>query len=117
MISTSKSTRHEDLHRKFLIYQDKLRVPEYFLFDPLGDYLQPRLQGYRLQRGKYVAIRPTGDRLKSKELGLLLQPEDDALRLIDEQTNTRLLTPRELAKVGQEEVARLRQEVERLRRK
>src|SRR5262245_15656801 len=35
---TSSSTRHEDQRRKFLLYQDTLRVQEYFLFEPLGDY-------------------------------------------------------------------------------
>jgi len=37
---TSCSTRREDLGEKKLIYAD-LGVKEYFLFDPLGEYLQP----------------------------------------------------------------------------
>src|SRR5260370_4266949 len=32
--NTSKSTREEDVDDKFVLYQDELRVPEYFLFDP-----------------------------------------------------------------------------------
>src|SRR5262245_15535305 len=55
---TSKSTRKEDLKTKFSLYQDVLKVFEYFLFDPFGDYLNPPLQGYRLQKGKYVPIQP-----------------------------------------------------------
>jgi len=47
---TSQSTRDEDVEDKYELYQDTLRVPEYFLFDPLGDYLQPPLQGHRLRR-------------------------------------------------------------------
>src|SRR3954453_23240268 len=39
---TSSTTRKEDLRTKFQIYQDKLKVREYFLFHPLGDYLKPR---------------------------------------------------------------------------
>jgi hypothetical protein len=98
---TSKSTRHEDLNRKFLIYQDQICVPEYFLFDPLGDYLQPRLQGFRLQRGKYVAIRPAGDHLKSSDLDRGARGRDD------ERTGERLLTPRELVAAGKSEMSRL----------
>src|SRR4029077_1440785 len=39
---TSESTREEDLDDKFAIYQDTIKVPELFLFDPLGEYLKPR---------------------------------------------------------------------------
>jgi len=47
---TSSSTADEDTGRKFELYRDVLRVPEYFLFDPLGDFLRPRLQ--RLSPGR-----------------------------------------------------------------
>lgn len=40
---TSRRTRWEDTHRKFKLYRDVLRVPEFFLFDPLGHYLDPPL--------------------------------------------------------------------------
>src|SRR5262245_18671996 len=69
---TSSSTRDEDVEGKFLLYRDKLRVAEYFLFDPLGDYLDPPLKGYRLRRGKYAAIKPIKGWLPSKVLGLHL---------------------------------------------
>src|SRR5438874_1585552 len=36
---TSSSTRREDVKKKFDLYQNTLKVKEYFLFDPLGDYL------------------------------------------------------------------------------
>jgi hypothetical protein len=54
---TSKTTRDEDIEDKFRLYRDVLQVPEYFLFDPLGDYLTPNLQCYRLVQGEYVRIR------------------------------------------------------------
>src|SRR5262245_54477245 len=41
---TSRSTRLEDLGTKRALYA-MLGVPEYFLYDPLGEYLQPPLQG------------------------------------------------------------------------
>src|SRR5208283_3959743 len=55
---TSRSTRREDKQRKFALYQDVLKVGEYFLFDPYDEYLDPPLQGYRLSKGQYVRIRP-----------------------------------------------------------
>jgi Uma2 family endonuclease len=77
---TSKSTRDEDLNFKFQLYE-RLKVKEYFLFDPLDDYLDPRLQGYRLRRGKYAAIRPVDGRLPSQVLGLHLEQDGRDLRL------------------------------------
>src|SRR5262249_30205404 len=70
---TSESTREEDLDDKFALYQNTLKVQEYFLFDPYGEYLQPPLRGYRLHRGRYVRIKPVKGRLPSKVLGLHLE--------------------------------------------
>ena len=44
---TSPSTRGEDLRTKHDLYA-RLGVTEYFLFDPLGEYLRPPLQGHQL---------------------------------------------------------------------
>ena len=33
-----------------------MRVKEYWLYDPLGEYLRPRLRGYRLVGGKAVTV-------------------------------------------------------------
>ena len=49
---TSRSTRKEDQGRKREVYAS-LGVGEYWLFDPTGDYLAPRLQGFRLHGGEY----------------------------------------------------------------
>ena len=51
---TSDSTRDEDLSKKKLCYE-RLGIEEYFLHDPYGDYLDPRLQGYRLGKNRYPA--------------------------------------------------------------
>jgi Uma2 family endonuclease len=106
---TSASTRTEDLTTKFEIYQDQIRIPEYFLFDPEADYLQPPLQGFRLLDAKYVPIAATANRLVSEQLGLELETSGHSLRLYDRESGRRLLTPRE-------ELAQLRAEVEQLRR-
>lgn len=127
---TSSSTRHADTHRKFDLYRDTLQVPEYFLFDPLGDYLIPRFQGYRLHEGEYIHIEPVDGRLPSVELGLHLVEMGDALRIWDPATKAVLLTglertakaelqaqqSNERAQKAEDELARLRLELENLRR-
>jgi Uma2 family endonuclease len=92
---TSTSTFQEDQERKFALYRDVFHVQEYFLFDPLGECLEPRLQGFRLRRGEYVPIRRLKGRLPSKVLGLHLEPDDWELRLYDPKANRWLLTPPE----------------------
>ena len=84
---TSKKTQKEDQDKKKKIYQDILKVPEYFLFDVTGDYLNPNLQGWRLVRGKYRKIRPPKlrekNRLYSEILGLFLVAEGRIMRFYD----------------------------------
>lgn len=80
---TSESTRLEDERKKKPLYA-KLGVREYFRFDPEGEYLEPRLQGYRLGGGRYRRMRPAADgSLRSRALGLVLTLEGDRLRVID----------------------------------
>ncbi len=93
---TSSSTRDDDLTRKKDLYEH-LGVDEYFLHDPEGDYLSPRLQGFRLLHGRYVSLRPNADgSLESHTTGLTLQVEGTSLRLIDTATGERLLRVEEV---------------------
>jgi Uma2 family endonuclease len=90
---TSKSTRKEDTGKKFLLYRDVLKVREYFLFDPFGDYLKPdRLRGYRLRKGEYVPITLVEGRMPSLTLGVHLEAVGEMLRLYDPETNAWLPT-------------------------
>ena len=89
---SSKSTRLEDLRKKFDLYRDELKVREYFLFDPLGEYLDPPLQGYRLLEGEYVPIGPEAGRLPSEAVNLHLEADGAQVRLFDPATGRRLLT-------------------------
>lgn len=112
---TSPSTRHEDLGNKRAVYAD-LGVREYFIFDPLGEYLTPRLRGYRLVGDEYVPMN--GGPLASEVLGLELRVEEEQLRLFDPARGEYLLYPDELQMEAQkleQENARLRAELERLR--
>lgn len=109
---TSSSTRNEDLRHKFTLYQDTLRVSEYFLFDPLGDYLDPPMRGYRLRGGKYQPIRLLRGRLTSRTLGLQLERHGEALRLFDPATGQLLPTPRERLQLAESHVEQAEARVE-----
>src|SRR5262249_28192407 len=52
-------------------------------FDPLGEYLKPPLQGYRLRKGVYHPIRAVNGRFRSEVLGLHLERSGRDLRLWD----------------------------------
>jgi Uma2 family endonuclease len=94
---SSPSTWREDLIEKSALYA-RLGVAEYFLFDPEGDCLDPRLQGFRLENGAYVALTPAEDGgLTSTELGLRFTVEDYMLRLSDLETGETVLTRSERA--------------------
>jgi hypothetical protein len=56
---TSRKTRRKDTGLKKEVYE-RIGVEEYILFDPLGEYLRPQLQGYRLVRGRYQSAHPLG---------------------------------------------------------
>lgn len=104
-------------------YRDDLQVPEYFLFDPRGDWLPERLRGYELRAGEYLRIRPgpTG-RLLSRQLGLELGEHEGRLRYRVPGADRPLPTATERAQLeliradaAEAEVARLRAELQRLR--
>ncbi|MFO0960835.1 MAG: Uma2 family endonuclease [Isosphaeraceae bacterium] len=92
---TSKSTRANDEGPKRLLYQDVLKIPEYFLFDPTEDYLKPSLQGYRLVNGAYQPIGLVDGRMRCEILGLDLVREGKMLRLYDAATGLKLLNSKE----------------------
>jgi Uma2 family endonuclease len=78
---TSRSTRLEDQGYKRALYE-MLGVREYYLFDPLAEYLQPPLQGYRLVEDDLVTVEPDAEgTFISQELGLRIRSEGSNLRL------------------------------------
>lgn len=114
---TSESTRDEDVEKKKLY--ERLGVEEYFLFDPLGEYLRPRLQGLRLEGGRYQPLVQRVDgALESRTTGLVLKPEGKQLRLVDKETGEVLLTAAETDEArlaAEDRIRSLEQELKRLR--
>jgi Uma2 family endonuclease len=100
---TSRKTKKTDTIAKPKLYC-RLGVKEYFLFDPTQDYLEPPLQGYRLDGDRYLRIAADArGRLVSKELGLRLQAEKGQLMLYRIDTGERLLTEREARRAAEAE--------------
>ena len=96
---TSKSTRKEDERRKKDFYE-RYGVPEYWQFDPTGDYLDPILKGRALGAdGRYRELaleeRDGGLCRFSEVLGLDLRLEGERLRFFDPKRGKYLLTPEE----------------------
>ena len=116
---TSDKTRKEDTGSKKTRYE-RLGCEEYFLFDPYGDYLDPRLQGYCLESGRYQTLTANPDgSLFSRTTGLILRVEGKKLRLVDAATGEKLLWDEELEprlREAEERAARAEEELARLRR-
>ncbi len=119
---TSSSTRRQDREEKRLLYES-LGVTEFFLFDPLGDYLKPPLRGFRLAGDYFVPLepQPLGEgnwRLQSQVLNLELHTDGSHLRLFDPATKQYLLSPAEQAqarRTAEARAVRAEAEVERLK--
>ena len=88
---TSRSTRREDQGKKFRIYQDDLKVREYFLFDPLAEYLKPpcKATGWSRANTARSSRSPAGCRARS--WACTWKPTADLVRLFDPATGRRLL--------------------------
>ncbi len=99
---TSRETADEDQGPKRALYQE-LGVREYFLFDPLGEYLPQPLVGYRLIGEEYEPLPPAADGgLLSAELGVRVVPEGASLGLISFRTGERVPTPPEAYRLLEE---------------
>lgn len=111
---TSSKTRYVDLGEKRVRYAE-LGVQEYYIFDPLDDYLEPRLRGHQLVNGELLPL--PGPRLISRLLNVELRAVDNTLRLADITSDMLLPTPYELVveREAEAEIERLRAEIERLR--
>ena len=89
---TSQGTQEQDQSFKKTLYA-QLEVQEYWLFDPKGEWIADKLEGYRLQGEEYVAIANG----ISQQLQLRLAVEDTLISFYCLDTGEKLLIPEELA--------------------
>lgn len=95
--TTSRKTRRVDVVTKPKLYA-RLGVKEYFLFDPDHEYLDPPLQGYRLDGKAFRQLRPAADgSLITEQLNLRLIEETGEVEFYRLDTGERLLTADERA--------------------
>ena len=91
---TSRSTKAEDLGEKKGLYAF-LGVKEYVIFDPLEEYLEPRLKLYRLSGEEYLPV--VGSPITLETVNLELHVVDDELKLRDATTQKFLNPPEKRA--------------------
>ena len=110
---TSKGTQDEDIVTKPVLYAS-LGIKEYFLFDPLFEYLDKQLLGYRMVDGEFVLIEPDldGD-LHSEELGVIFSIEDSLLRVVDPETGEFIPAMNEAMAIADREMQRAKEEAAR----
>ena len=114
--NTSKKTRNEDRGTKKKQYA-QIGVKEYFLYDPLAEWLDPQLQGFSLVHGAYERIAPgTDGSVPSKVLGIRFGLENGDLIMFDARTGERLLSAKERifqieerSRLAKKELRRLKQ--------
>ena len=112
---TSRSTRLEDKGNKRALYA-LLGVREYFLFDPLGEYLKPPLQGFTLVDGEYAPLPFESDGgIISRELGLKLYRDETVLRLFDLASGREVVRTEDLSDVLQQALSIVQQAEEHAR--
>ncbi len=90
---TSRTSRRTDQTTKRVRYAE-MGVEEYFLFDPLGEYLRGQLRVYRRDNQDLVPVVTRG-RYLSQLLGLELVVENELLRLVDPVSRVPYLTQAE----------------------
>jgi hypothetical protein len=100
---TSKGTEDQDKSFKKTLYE-QLGVQEYWLFDPKGEWIPEKLQGYRLRGETYESITDS----RSEPLQLRLAIDGKLIGFYREDTGEKLLIPDELVEaLHQENQARL----------
>ena len=115
---SSRGTWSKDLDEKYFLYE-QLGVQEYYIFNPLYPKNSPVFMAFELREGEFHKIEISGNRVKSKSLGLELVVVNNALRLFDPQRQEFLKTSAELAETvgeltGENQI--LRAEIEKLQK-
>jgi Uma2 family endonuclease len=105
---TSFGTKEQDEIFKKTLYE-QLGVNEYWLFDPISEWVEQQLRGYRLRGEIYEPIEDG----RSEPLQLRLVVEGRLIGFYREDTGEKLLIPDELVEALRQEIL-ARQQVEEL---
>ncbi|OUL37246.1 hypothetical protein BV372_03215 [Nostoc sp. T09] len=95
---TSKGTQEEDKNTKKNLYEG-LEVQEYWLFDPKGEWIEQKLQGYRLRGDIYEPITDSC----SQQLQLRLAVEGKLIGFYRLDNGEKLLVADELVEALRQE--------------
>ena len=110
---TSKSSMMDDMIVKPMLYAS-LGVREYFIFDPLNEYMEIPLAGFRLYERDDNRILPDEEgRLYSKELDAFLKRENEYIRVIDAKSGKAVPSLHEALSIAQQEAQKAREESQR----
>jgi Uma2 family endonuclease len=88
---TSQGTKKEDEGFKKNLYAE-IGIPEYWQFDPKGEWIKEKLRGYRLVNGQYQLIAIP----QSDGLGLRLEVDGALIAFYRLDNGEKLLIPDEL---------------------
>jgi hypothetical protein len=99
---TSRGSRREDEIWKPQIYA-RLGILEYFLYDPTSEYLDPPLQGFRLEKSRYRRIIPNkAGLLQCRALSITLGLAEGELVFSDRLSRAVLVTTAEAAEAARD---------------
>lgn len=99
---TSAGTRDQDETFKKTLYE-QMEVPEYWQFDPKGEWIPEKLRGYRLQGDSYALITDS----LSQPLQLRLEIDHQLIGFFRVDSGEKLLAPNDLIEaLRQETLAR-----------
>jgi Uma2 family endonuclease len=101
---TSPGTKKEDEGFKKTLYA-QIGIPEYWQFDPKGEWIKEKLRGFRLVNGEYVPI-VNG---QSEELRLQLEVDGTLISFYRLDNGEKLLIPIELYEKSQQLQAKFEQ--------
>ena len=115
----SKKTFDKDLTVKKQLYED-IGIQEYFLYDVDGHYLPSLLMGFRLSNGEYIEIQANDDGgILSESLALEFHLQGDGFGIYDPKVGEWIKTAaeeeKERADEAEAQVAKLREELKRLK--
>ena len=109
---TSPGNKNQDQQFKKTL-SEQLGVKEYWLFDPKGEWIAHKLEGYRLRNNSYELVEDS----RSEPLQLHLKVEGELIAFYREDTGEKSLIPQQLAEALQRKESELQRKENELQQK